>query len=157
VMLVFVGGGVERNLLRQTAAERSLDNVMFLDRLPMTEIGAVLRGADVLLVHLRDDALFSITIPSKTQAYMAIGRPVLMAVSGDAADLVQASRCGVAARSEDPVSICDAVLRLACAERGVLAAMAEAGRSYYRANLSQEVGVREFAGIFERLMAARAQ
>jgi len=157
VMLVFVGGGIERDRLRKKAVDSSLTNVVFLDQMPMSEVGAVLGAADVLLVHLRDDELFKITIPSKTQAYMAVGRPVLMAVSGDAADLVRASQCGVVARSEDPASICDAILSLARAERTALSAMSDAGRDYYRANLSLAVGARGFAAIFERLIAARGR
>jgi colanic acid biosynthesis glycosyl transferase WcaI len=50
---------------------------------------------EVLLVHLRRDPLFAITIPSKTQAYMAMGRPILMAVESDAADLVNRAHAGL--------------------------------------------------------------
>lgn len=66
-----------------------IGNVVFLPRMPMQEIGAVLRAADVLLVHLKDDPLFAM-VPSKTQAYMAAGRPIIMGVRGDAAALVEA-------------------------------------------------------------------
>ena len=59
-------------------------------------MASVFSEVDGLLVHLRDDPLFSITVPSKTQAYLAIGRPILMGVRGNAADLVKAAQAGIA-------------------------------------------------------------
>ena len=54
----------------------------------MSEVGAVLSNANALLVHLKADPLFEITIPSKIQAYLFAGKPILCGVKGDAADLV---------------------------------------------------------------------
>ena len=54
-----------------------LDNVRFLPRQPMHAMGGILAGSDALLVHLKDDPLFRITIPSKIQAYLAAGKPIL--------------------------------------------------------------------------------
>ena len=85
---VFVGGGVDKARLEQRAAEMQLPNALFLPRQPVEAVGGILSLADAALVHLKDDPLFRITIPSKTQAYLALGRPVLMAVAGDAAALV---------------------------------------------------------------------
>jgi colanic acid biosynthesis glycosyl transferase WcaI len=66
-----------------------LSNVVFLPaRAHELRWALCLHAADALLVHLRKDPLFEITIPSKTQAYMAVGKPLLMAVDGDAANLV---------------------------------------------------------------------
>src|SRR3546814_18059001 len=85
---VFVGGGVEVEHLQQRAADKLLDNVIFMPPVPMREIAPYLQAADVLLVHLKKDPLFAITIPSQTQAYLAVGKPILMAVDGYAADLI---------------------------------------------------------------------
>jgi colanic acid biosynthesis glycosyl transferase WcaI len=150
--LVLVGGGVEVPRLKEQVALRGLDQVQFIAQLPMREVGAVLRNADALLVHLRRDPLFEITIPSKTQAYMAVGRPLLMAVAGDAARLVEDSGAGVIARPEDAVSLADAISRLAGAAPEQREAMARSGREYYRAHLSLGVGVDAFVRVFARLL-----
>jgi 2-polyprenyl-6-methoxyphenol hydroxylase-like FAD-dependent oxidoreductase len=67
----------------------------------MSEVGNYLQSADVMLVHVRKDPLFEITIPSKTQAYMSVGKPQIMAVTGDAASLVNQSGGGVTLAPED--------------------------------------------------------
>jgi glycosyltransferase involved in cell wall biosynthesis len=148
VQFVFVGGGVEVEHLRQTSTTLGLDNVKFLPRRPVIEIGGVLALADVLLVHLKDDPLFRITIPSKTQAYMAVGRPILMAMRGDAADLVREAGCGLCCEPEDPESIATTVRRLVAMDHCALAAMGENGRKFYAKRLSLHVGVGHFDGVF---------
>jgi colanic acid biosynthesis glycosyl transferase WcaI len=151
VAFVFVGGGVEAARLQQAAITRSLDNVTFIPQLPMSEVGVVLREAEALIVHLRNDPLFSITIPSKTQAYMAAGRPLVMAVGGDAAELVSRSGCGLVATPENAESIAGAIAELAASDAPRLAAMAAAGQKFYMEHLSLSVGVNGFLEIFERL------
>ncbi len=111
----------------------------------MAQIGGVLRKADALLVHLKKDPLFTITIPSKIQAYMAVGKPLLMAVDGNAADLVIAAGCGVLAESENPEAIADAALKL-------YALSALRSRSYYQSHLSLKVGAACFGALFKKLV-----
>ena len=65
---VMLGGGLEVSRLKARANQMKLDNVLFLPPVPMSEVATLLAAADVLLVHLRKDPLFEITIPSKTQA-----------------------------------------------------------------------------------------
>ena len=109
VQFVFVGGGIDKVRLEEKAARMGLRNTLFLPRQPLEAMGPILALADVLLVHLKDDPLFRITVPSKTQAYLAAGRPVLMAVAGDAADLVTRADAGVTCPPDDPISLAAAV------------------------------------------------
>ncbi|OYU11110.1 MAG: glycosyltransferase WbuB [Comamonadaceae bacterium PBBC1] len=148
---VMLGGGVEVSRLKTHALEMKLGNVVFLPPVPMSEVGSVLAAADVLLVHLRKDPLFEITIPSKTQAYMAVGKPLLMAVNGDAADLVSHAGCGLTAESENPQALADAVDALAAMPDNNLKTMGENASRYYRDALGLKVGVGKFAVVFERL------
>jgi len=149
--LVMLGGGVEVSRLKNRAMEMKLDNVVFLPPVPMSEVGTVLAAADVLLVHLRKDPLFEITIPSKTQAYMAVGKPLLMAVNGDAADLVRQAKCGLTAESENPQALADAVDALAAMPADELKTMSKNASSFYREALGLQVGAAKFAEVFESL------
>ena len=151
IEFVFLGGGLEVNNLKQLAQKLDLHNVVFLPPVPMAEVGAYLNSADALLVHLKKDELFKITIPSKTQAYMAAGRPILMAVDGDAADLVSNSQSGVVAKSGDAQSIADAAIKLLTASADERQAMAVSGKAFYNANLSLSRGVERFGSIFKSL------
>jgi glycosyltransferase involved in cell wall biosynthesis len=156
VCFVMLGGGVEVGRLKERTNEQALDNVVFLPAVPMAEVGTVLGAADALLVHLRNDPLFEITIPSKTQAYMAVGRPLLMAVNGDAADLVTQSNSGLTAESENPVALADAAQRLAEMPLDQLQAMGNRARQFYQERLGLAVGAGRFGEVFKAL-ASRAK
>lgn len=155
VCFVMLGGGVEVSRLKQKTNERALKNVIFLPPVPMSEVGTLLKAADALLVHLRNDPLFEITIPSKTQAYMTVGKPLLMAVDGDAADLVLNSGGGVVAKSENAPALADAAEGLALLASDALTDMGQRAKSYYQERLALEVGVSKFGVIFKQLVSNR--
>jgi glycosyltransferase involved in cell wall biosynthesis len=138
---ILVGQGVERQRLEQLALTSGLRNVIFVDPVPISEIGDILRAARALLVHLKPDPLFDITIPSKTQAYMAVGRPVIMAVRGDAARLIEASGGGVVAEPGNPESIASAVRHLESMLPSDRDAMGVRARVFYDERLSMSHGV----------------
>ena len=150
VQLVLVGDGVELEHLKQTAEDLHLSNVVFLPRLAHDEIEGLLNAANALLVHVRRDPLFSITIPSKTQAYLAAGRPIVMAATGDAAELVREAGAGVTCEPEDPRSIAEAIGSLADMSVSAREEMGRRGRMFYDEHLSIDRGVGQIAALLER-------
>ncbi len=155
VSFVLIGGGVDVQLLRERVQRLALRNVVFVPPVPMNEIGKFLSAADALLVHLRKDRLFEITIPSKIQAYMAIGRPLIVALRGDGADLVRNSGGGILAEPEDAKSIASAAEQMAGMSQSRLAEMGGNSRRYYDKHLAISHGTERFARLFERLAADR--
>ena len=78
--LVFVGSGQAEADLKRLVAELRLENVRFLGRHPLAEMGRITALASALLVSLEDRPFFAALIPSKTQAALACARPLIMAV-----------------------------------------------------------------------------
>ena len=151
LQFVFVGGGTETERLKQRLTTENISNTVFIPRMPMAEVGGILKLSNLLLVHLKKDPLFEITVPSKTQAYMAMGKPVLMAVAGDAADLVRRAECGCVAISEDVESIQQAILKIYHLSASEQLQMGLNARNYYLQKLSLEIGVRQFVEVFEKV------
>src|SRR5262249_34860356 len=88
IQVVLAGHGQKESELRRLADQLGTTNVRFLGGGNHREMSKLCAIADVLLVHLKDLPFLATTIPGKTQAALASGRPILMAVRGDAADLV---------------------------------------------------------------------
>ncbi len=151
VCWVLIGGGVELDYLKAETRRRHLHNVVFLPAVSMSEIGGYLLAADALLVHLRKDPLFEITIPSKTQAYMAVGKPLIMAVQGDAAELVQQSGGGLIVESENPQALAHAAETMANTSNDALAMMGQHAQVYYQQHLALTVGVQRFGELFKQI------
>ena len=152
VQFVFIGGGIDVERLKQIKTQKKLDNVLFLPRRPVSKMGSALNLADLLLVHLKDDPLFEITLPSKTQAYLAAGRPILIAVRGDAADLVEKAGAGISCIPEDAVSIAAAVEKLVAMTLEERDEMGRRGAIYYQQELSLAVGVNRFEKLFKAVI-----
>ncbi|NQZ26981.1 MAG: glycosyltransferase family 4 protein [Colwellia sp.] len=151
INIVFLGAGIAKDKAVQQAKELALDNVYFLPRVPMQEVGGLLKKADILLVHLTDDELFSITIPSRTQAYLAIGKPIVMGVNGDASDLIKQAKAGVSCKANNSTSLANALITLvnkSAEERGVMGSNA---LNFYQSELAVAVGVKKFISVFEEV------
>jgi len=137
VQFVLIGDGVDESRLRQMVAEQQVSNVRFLGRQPEERMPHFFALADVALVHLKRDPLFEITIPAKTQAYMACGRPILMAVAGDAADVVRDAGAGLTCEPEDPEALAHAVRQFYVMTAADREALGQAAREAFEAGYTR--------------------
>jgi glycosyltransferase involved in cell wall biosynthesis len=149
VQFVLIGGGVDRPRLEKRAEDLGLKNVTFLPFRSPDTMDEIFAMSDALLVHLKDDQLYRITIPSKTQAYLYAGKPIIMAMRGDAADLVRKSGAGVICEPEDTGAMFKAIKVLYEMHAVERQKMGEAGRSFYQTYLSFDVGVHTFESLFK--------
>lgn len=152
INFVFVGSGVAKEQLIDKANHLSLQNVCFHPQVPPDEVGGILEQADVLLVHLADQPVFEITVPSKTQAYLMAGKPILMAVKGDAAQIIQVAKAGVLAEPCNSEAIAKAAIEMGKMNSFELAAMGKNGKIFYQEKMSMESGVRSINAIFRGIM-----
>lgn len=150
IQFTLIGEGADRKRLERLAAEMSLRNVTFLPRRPIEKMAEIYDKADVLLVHLKDYPLFRITIPSKTQAYLYMGKPIVIAVHGDAAALVEEAGAGIVCTPDQPSAMMEAIKKLYEAGPQTRQRMGRAGHDYYMRRLSFDKG----ADQFESLMSA---
>lgn len=151
IRFILIGDGVEKERLKAKVEALQLENVLFKPRVPPEEIGKYLNAAGALLVHLAADPVFSITVPSKTQAYLAAGRPLLMGVGGESADIVRRSGAGVVVRPCDPEDIARGAIELASKTREELARIGLAGARFYDEYMSQRNGVDRVSEIVNKV------
>ncbi|MBN2801530.1 MAG: sugar transferase [Deltaproteobacteria bacterium] len=156
INFVFVGGGLEKDNLIDYAQKNNLTNVTFLDRLPVTEINGILSESDALLVHLTDDPLFEITIPSKIQSSLLSGKPILAGLKGDAADLIIQAKTGIVCEPMNPESIAQGALKLESMTQAELKKMGKSGLSFYQKNLSIAVGASKFEKLFNQFAVSQS-
>lgn len=144
---VLVGGGVMEQALRRRAAELKLDNVRFVAAQPFSRMSDVLSLGDAQLVSLKDVPLLRSTMPSKLQANLAVAKPVIGSVSGDAADVIRSSGAGVVATPADSEALARAVLQVARLTPLERKEMGQRGRAYYETHFSERVVGDRLAGI----------
>lgn len=154
--VVMVGDGVARQALSCLAHDLGVaDRITFTGPRPVTEMADLMATADVQVVSLKDLPLFHATMPSKVQAILACGRPVVISAPGDAAELVRASGAGLVAAPGDVAALAQAI-RGAHALRGdPLEAMGRAGRDFYLRELSASVGAARMEAALEAAATGR--
>ena len=135
--------GVVLVVAPERAGDADLTKLRFAERLDKRAITALFARADALLIHLADDPLFAITIPSKTQYYLAMGRPIVAGISGDGADLLRESGAAMVVPPGDSASLARAICALADMPAGERHALGASGQAYYRERLSFDRGVEE--------------
>ncbi|HDS1201814.1 TPA: glycosyltransferase family 4 protein [Shewanella algae] len=151
VNIVLVGDGVAKLDAIARSQEKGLDNIFFLPRVPMSEVGSLLSTSDILLVHLNDEDLFRITIPSRTQANLAMGKPIVMGVKGDAADLIDLAGAGITCEPNNPTSLAGAIQQLLVISPQERELMGQNAKKFYYEKLSLKNGVSRFISIFEEI------
>jgi glycosyltransferase involved in cell wall biosynthesis len=147
-----LGRGLQLDDLKRRAIDLNLDNVHFLAAVRMEEVGGFLGSADALLIHLNTDPLFKITIPGKTQAYMAVGKPIIIGVSGDASNLVLRANCGVCFEPENSVALAEAAKSLVLLDPTDIQSLGKNAETFYQENLSVKVGVDSFVKVFNEVI-----
>lgn len=152
IHFLVLGRGLKLDDLKRRAKELNLDNVHFLPAVDMEKVGSFLGFADALLIHLNSDPLFEITIPGKTQAYMAVGKPIIMGVSGDASNLVSRADCGVCFEPEDSVALAEAAKGLMLLDSTNIQRLGKNAEKFYDKNLSVKVGIDSFEKVFNEVI-----
>lgn len=149
VDLLFFGDGVEKEDLIRHCIENNIDNVRFYPRVSQQQLVQIYSLASLLLVHLKDSPLCRVGIPQKTQAYLSMGKPLLVAVNGVAAELIEEADAGIIAKAEDPVSIAEGILRFLKLSPEDQKQLGENGYRLYQQKMSFNVGMNKILEIFD--------
>lgn len=152
VKFLLVGEGTDKARLQKLARIQRLGNVEFLEGVPRELVAGILASCDALLLILRRDPLFEITIPSKLYEYMAAGKPILCSVGGEAAGLVAAARCGLPIEPSDGTALARAVERLR-ADPVLCHDMGRTGKRCARERFSRDSLMADYAELVEGLVS----
>lgn len=136
---VFVGDGRYRADAERMVRERNLgETVHFIGRHPVDTMPDFYAHADAMLVSLRDEYIFSLTVPCKVQSIMAFGKPIVSMLNGIGRKTVEDAQCGLTAASGDAQALGCNVLRLYNMTASERAAIGAKGKDYYARHFSRE-------------------
>lgn len=128
----FVGDGTDLPRIKRMAEEYGLANVVFHGRQPLEKMPEYYALADAMLVTLEDKPYARMTIPGKAQSYMACGKPIIGAISGATANLIEEAGCGWCAGAEDYEKLALLIKSISVA---LMPRRGEKGKQYYAANM----------------------
>jgi len=153
IQFLFVGDGAEKPMLKKRAGELGLQNVAFHAPVDKQGVRRFYALSDVCLVPLRDIPLFDAFIPSKMFEIMAMGRPIVASLKGEAADIVRRSGGGLIVRPEDPGALQDAIQDLHNQHR-LCAELGSSGRRFVCDHYSRRALAEQYIGVLEEAAQA---
>ncbi|GAA1432547.1 colanic acid biosynthesis fucosyltransferase WcaI [Microlunatus lacustris] len=144
---LIAGSGTAESALRSEADELGLTNVCFLGRFPQDQMTELMATADMSYVSLSSHPLSAVTMPSKTQAALAAGRPVVVAADGDVLRIIDEGGTGFTAAAGDVDGITQALDQACELGRPGLAELGKRARRYYDRQFSARSGVDRIEGL----------
>lgn len=153
VMFLVVGVGAEWQKLRDAAEVRGLDNLRVIEKQPRERIRLFYALSDVSIVHLRDRPAFRKVIPSKMFEAMAMHRPLVLGVRGQAREILEAAGAGIAVTPEDAQELLAAVLRLKD-DPGLRERFGAAGALHVQENYDRRLIARRYWALLQSVAAS---
>jgi colanic acid biosynthesis glycosyl transferase WcaI len=126
-------------VLEQVQIRELGKTVHLLGQHSLASMPAFFAIADVMLVALKKEPIFALTIPGKVQAYMASSRPIIAALDGEGALTVEEAGAGLTCPAEDPESLAKAVLKVSSMTADDRKKMGLQGRVYYENNFESHM------------------
>lgn len=143
IQWVIVGDGRMREwAVREVEVRKLTRSVHFLGRFPAESMPRFFALADALLVSLRRDPVFALTVPSKLQSYLACGRPIVAALDGEGARVLGESKAGLACPAGDAHALAKSVSTLYAMPESARARMGASGRAYFEAEFERDTLLR---------------
>ncbi len=128
---IIVGSGRNFELLATQVKRRGLSEVVtLLGRRPLEEMPHYFARADLMLVTLKDERIFSLTVPGKIQSYLAAGRPIIGMLNGEGAEVIETSGAGYASPAGDAEGLAKNVHRMYELPKKDREAMGKSGQAY---------------------------
>jgi len=110
---IFLGNGRRFKWIENFIKSNNLQNTVFLfGSYPIETMPDFFEKADVMLVTLKDELIFNLTVPAKIQAYMASSKPIIGMINGEGARLIDEADCGLVANSGDSEGLSECVLKM---------------------------------------------
>lgn len=112
--------------------------VKLLGRKPASDMPKYFSSSDALIVTLKNEDILRVTLPAKVQSYMASGKPILAAISGEGNRIIKDSNCGLVGEAEDHIKLYENVIKLfnmSEEERNILG---NNGKEYFKNNFTRE-------------------
>jgi len=149
VRVIVLGDGRYKETAIDLIKDKGLESHFnFLGSFPPTEMPKFFSHADALLVSLKKDKIFSLTIPAKIQSYLACGKPIIASIDGEGANIVSDAKCGVTSPAEDSIALSNIIKELIALDKSTLVDMGNNGRAYYEKEFDRDYLLEKLEVIF---------
>jgi len=153
---VIIGSGRDLERVKKRIQDEGLEDVFhFLGRHPEEVMPRFFAHADAMLVSLKDEPIFALTVPYKIQCYMACGKPIIGSLSGEGARILEISKSGAAAPASEPDKLVEVIRTMLGQSPKALSSMGDNARAFFEAEYASEIILGRLEGWLEEAAQSR--
>lgn len=147
---IILGDGLAADWVREEVIRRGLQETFFLlGSRPFEEMPFYYKEADVLLASLKKDPLFALTLPGKIQTYLPSGKPILVSMDGEGADLITEAGAGLACEADNSEALAQSAVKLFKMSASERKEMGKNGIHFFENNFSKELLLKDLMAIMK--------
>lgn len=137
---IFIGSGRKKKYIEDFVRQNHLENTIYLlGTYSIEKIPSFFSRADILLVALKNEMIFNLTVPAKLQAYMASSKAVCAVLNGEAAEIVKEARNGCVVPTDNPELLAEQIVRLSECTHQELEQLGKNGFDYYNKYFRKDI------------------
>jgi glycosyltransferase involved in cell wall biosynthesis len=151
---IIIGDGSKYKWLQAEVKRRDLKSqIQILGRYPIERMPSFYAHADALLVTLKKEPVFSLTIPAKLQSYLMAGIPVLGMLDGEGAKLINDANAGISSPASDPRALASSVLQMISKSSFEREEMGRQGREYIKKQFDRNLLISKLEDFFSEAIS----
>ena len=145
-----IGDGRKKTWVEDFVNSKGLsDTVHLYGRFPINTMPSFFKKADVMLLPLKDEPIFALTVPAKLQAYMASGKPIVGLISGEGASIIEEAKCGFSIEPTNSTKLAEMIIKSSNLDKIDLAKMGDNGRNFYKNNFNKSTLLNGLRQLFD--------
>ena len=134
-----IGDGSEFENIKYLVKKYSLENTVdLLGRKPAKDMPKYFSSSDGLIVTLKNEEILKVTLPAKVQSYMAAGKPIIAAISGEGSRTIKESKSGLVGEAEDYKALYENVIKLYDMNENERICIGNNGKEFFKENFTRD-------------------
>lgn len=154
VLFLLIGGGMQKDALKNQVAKKDLKNVQFIDPVPKTEVFKYILAADFGSSVLKKVDTFKTIYSNKTFDYMACKRPIFMLIDGVSRQLVEEAKCGVYVEPENIEVYAQKIKDMLAISKEECQLMGASGYQFAKKNFDREILANNYLTHLSKVVAS---
>ncbi len=135
IKFIIVGDGRKMPYVQEFIQNHHLQETVFkVGRFPVEAMASFFAKADVMLVSLKDDPIFNLTVPAKVQAYMSAAKPIVAMLNGEGAEIIEEAECGLSVPAGNSKQLAETILKMSGFTVSQLHQMGSNSRDFFHEN-----------------------
>jgi glycosyltransferase involved in cell wall biosynthesis len=152
---IIAGDGSDKAWLDDEIRNRGLASSVFtVGKKPYDDMLPFFKSCDALYVSLTNEYIFSLTVPTKVQAYMSAAKPIVAYLQGEGARIINEAQVGFSVPSGDPAKLAAAIIQMKELSQDQRNKMGLSGLKYFEENFERNLVINKILGILNHTISS---